>query len=150
MKAMTGEQLPNGFSIIKKKYLHHKPYIGAKLVNPERLTNELEKPNLTIMIDSRTGKTRQIIRTGQGYTTDQDNRKYIVKLGTALTTARKLYRKELRPDNGIQLDMFSQLATVPTVTKEPEPIGVLTVREMRPEEREQAEKEKHAKQSILF
>jgi len=145
MKAMTGEQLPNGFSIIN---LHHKPHIGAKLVNPEKLTNELEKPNLTTLIDSRTGKTRQIIRTGQGYTTDQDNRKYTVKLGTALTTARKLYRKELRPDNGVQLDLFSQPTS--TVTKEPEPVGVLTVREMRPEEREQAEKEKHAKQSILF
>jgi len=102
MKTMTGEQLPNGFSIIN---LHHKPHIGAKLVNPERLTNELEKPLQTILIDSRTGKTRQIIRTGQGYTTDQDNRKYLVKLGTALKTARKLYRDELRPDNGVQLSL---------------------------------------------
>jgi len=145
MKAMTGEQLPNGFSIIN---LHHKPYIGAKLVNPERFTNELEKPLQTTLIDSRTGKTRQIIKTGQGYITDQDNRKYIVKLGTALKTARKLYKIEKRPDNGVQLDMFSQPTS--TVTKKPEPVGVLTVREMRLEEREQAEKEKHAKQTVLF
>ena len=108
MKTQIGEPLPEGYSVIN---LYHKPQIGSQLVNPEKFTNELEKPELTVLIDTRTGKTRTIKRIGDRYTTDGDNRKYIVKLNTAITTAKRLHRKELRADNGTQQDLFNQVET---------------------------------------